>query len=407
MKEKAQNSSWLRVRETLNTIHLWLGIGSGLVLFIVCLTGTIYTFSTEIQKLIDSQLYNVEVPDGANRLSPTTLISIVLDSVNADVVQSIGIPGNRDASYQITVAKLPAEVIAASSGGVKAKAITYFVNPYTGEVLGTNETSSSAFFLFVFRMHRWLLLDTAIGRPIVGGATLIFVIIIITGLVIWFPKKLKNWKQGLKIKTSGKWKRINHDLHTTLGLYASVFLLVMALTGLTWSFEWYKKGFTNVLGGKKDETPPTSIYTGAGMASIEQILTASEPYYNPGEDIRIVFPSDSAGVVVLSKTSTSFFATSVADRISIDQYSAEIRKVDLFSDRTFGAKVLSSVKALHIGSFYGTFSKVVYFIACLIATSLPVTGTIIWINKLRKNNQKVKKHKARPALVREAVEIED
>jgi len=68
---------------------------------------------------------------------------------------------------------------------------------------------------------------------ITGTATIIFTLGCITGLIIWFPQKIRNWKQGLKIKWNAGWKRINHDLHNSLAIYALFFLLLMGLTGAT------------------------------------------------------------------------------------------------------------------------------------------------------------------------------
>jgi uncharacterized iron-regulated membrane protein len=119
-------------------------------------------------------------------------------------------------------------------------------------------------------------------------------------------------------------------------------------------------------------------------------LSADRVLPDPG-DYRITLPQDSTGVVTLSKTKNSFFATSVADRLSLDQYSTAVLHQDLFSEKPLNEKISSSVKALHIGSFYGMFSKIIYFLACLIGTSLPLTGVMIWINKLRKSRSKTEK----------------
>ena len=218
MKEHQKKNGWRSIRELLNTVHLWLGVGSALILFVVCLTGTVYTFSDEIKKITDSNLYTVEAGVGSVPLSAEEVISGVLDSLQSGVVQSVTIPSSSDASFQVTVGKPQS----GNEPGGRPRGTTYFVNPYTGDILGTGETTTSEFFMVMFRLQRWLLLDTSIGRPIVGIATIIFVVIIITGMVIWFPKKLKNWKQGLKIKTNANWKRANHDLHNALGFYASV-----------------------------------------------------------------------------------------------------------------------------------------------------------------------------------------
>ena len=408
MKKQREKSMWRKTRSLLNTIHLWLGVGSGLIIFVVCLTGTIYTFSSEIQKFTDSHLHTIELPVDATRLPAENVIAKVLASVKGGVVQSVVIPSDARSSYQVIVSnadkgeeqgdkKGAGEKKADVKNGEQKKApagrargTTYFVNPYTGDILGTGETSSSEFFMVMFRMHRWLLLDTEIGRPIVGVATLIFVVMIITGMVIWFPKKVKNWKQGLRIKTNAKWKRTNHDLHNALGFYASIFLLVMALTGLTWSFQWYKEGFVNIFSSKSKDAKPAELFSTPGVASakapIASYVAAVENVLPYRGDYRINLPADSAGVVTVMKTGTGFFATSVGDRITLDQYTSNVLATDLFADKSFGDQVVASIKAIHIGSFAGTFSKILYFITCLIGTSLPITGVFIWINKLRKRD---------------------
>ncbi len=421
MKKQSEKSLWRKMRSLLNTIHLWLGVGSGLIILVVCLTGTIYTFSSEIQKFTDSHLHTVEVPVDATRLPAENVISNVLASLKGGVVQSIVIPSDSRSSYQVIISnadKVEGQGCTKGTGeknadvkmgeqkkapAGRARGTTYFVNPYTGDILGTGETNSSAFFMVMFRMHRWLLLDTEIGRPIVGVATLIFVVMIITGMVIWFPKKVKNWKQGLRIKTNAKWKRTNHDLHNALGFYASVFLLVMALTGLTWSFQWYKEGFVDIFSSKAKDTKPVELFSKpvaeSAKAPIARYVSAVEKVLPYRGDYRINLPADSAGVVTVMKTGTGFFATSVADRITLDQYTSNVLATDRFADKSFGDQVVASIKAIHIGSFAGTFSKILYFVTCLIGTSLPVTGVIIWINKLRKERGV----RQRPALTAEAI----
>jgi uncharacterized iron-regulated membrane protein len=62
---------------------------------------------------------------------------------------------------------------------------------------------------------------------------------------------------------------------------------------------------------------------------------------------------------------------------------------DLFSGKPLNERISASIKAIHVGDVYGKFTKILYFLACLVATTLPVTGTFIWINKLKKNTKQV------------------
>jgi uncharacterized iron-regulated membrane protein len=89
------------------------------------------------------------------------------------------------------------------------------------------------FFLIVEKLHRFLLLPEEIGKHVTGIATIIFVFMLITGIILWWPKKWKNAVQNFKIRWKAKWRRKNYDWHRSTGFYLAVPALVVALTGLT------------------------------------------------------------------------------------------------------------------------------------------------------------------------------
>ncbi|TDH24243.1 PepSY domain-containing protein [Segetibacter sp. 3557_3] len=414
-------------------IHLWLGLASGLVLFVVCLSGTVYTFRAEIERLLSPSKFYVSVPAGSTRLSPDTLIARVQGNLQGTVV-SLSMPSDPERSYQFGVrVKEDKKAVRPNAGSAKrenesAKAAAspgakpgapkeagaprpknYFVDPYTGKIVGEDGGSTSKFFTTTMQLHRWLLMDTGVGRVIVGTATLIFLAIIITGLVIWFPSRLKNWKQGFKVKFRGNWKRVNHDLHNTLGFYSSFLLLVMTLTGLCWSFEWYKDGASKVLGAKvfggRNEKPLQSSATVGTPVALTTVLQAADQIFPYQGDYRVNLAADSGAVVTVLKNRTGFFALSAADRVMFDQYTGTPLKTERFADKPLNEQIAGSIKPLHTGEIFGTFSKILYFLACLIATSLPVTGTIIWLNKLKKKRKRAGKPSTREVQTYEA-EIE-
>lgn len=389
----AKSSTWKRVRKLFNDIHLWMGIGAGLILFVVCFTGTVYTFHSEIDEMINSEKYRVSIPsENVKPLPVEELSKKVTEQVGK--ASSVTISPDPEDAYQFSVRK---------EG--ERRGTTYLVNPYTGQVLGDTKSETSEFFMIMFRLHRWLMLDTSIGRPIVGWSTVIFVFIILTGLIIWVPQKVKSWKQGLRIKWSGNWKRINHDLHNSLGLYTSIFLLIMALTGLQWSFDWYRTGLRNVLGveapqrgggrgsnaGDNKGQDEDTLMVDRSPLSVESLLGVADTSL-PYEGIyRLDLPNSEKLEVGLRKYHTGFFASSASDQLTLDVFSGEVIAKEVFSEKPMNIKIAQSIKALHVGDVFGTFSKIIYFISCLIATSLPVTGTIIWINKLKKKAKRQKK----------------
>ncbi|HLW61881.1 MAG TPA: PepSY-associated TM helix domain-containing protein, partial [Flavobacterium sp.] len=72
-----------------------------------------------------------------------------------------------------------------------------------------------------------------------------------------------------------------------------------------------------------------------------------------------------------------------SDKLTINAQTGVVEKTELFDDLKLGEKISKQIKGLHLGTTYGMFSKIIYFITCLIATTLPITGIFIWINKMK------------------------
>jgi uncharacterized iron-regulated membrane protein len=402
------------LRKFIGDIHLWLGIASGLVLFVVCLTGTIYTFKDEITQFLNRDVYQV-VPQAGQQPIPVDKLTAQISKETKSHVTAVTVPIDPQEAWTFAIQPIktkkepmgkPRQDRKEGEGGERKggghghnRGTSYLVNPYTGEIQGTTQHASTPFFLFMMQAHRWLLIEGGVGKMIVGIATLIFLIMEISGLVLWAPakwkqlKKWKMWKPGFTIKTSN-WKRFNHDLHNTLGFYSFILLTIMALTGLCWSFEWYRDGVSNLMGAKvfggRSEKFPGSVVNQQNHKTLgtqDYIKLANEQLPYDG-DIRLTLPADEAASAIVYKNKIGFFAPAAADKVVIDQYSGALIKVDRFGDKPLNERIVASIKPLHLGDVYGTFSKILYFIACLIATSLPVTGTIIWINKLKKKAKK-------------------
>ncbi|HTD92940.1 MAG TPA: PepSY-associated TM helix domain-containing protein, partial [Chitinophagaceae bacterium] len=192
--------------------------------------------------------------------------------------------------------------------------------------------------------------------------------------------------------------RKNHDLHSALAFYSLVILLLMGLTGPFFSFTWYRSGLQKTLGTYKAPVPSVREKKSKGDTAAQQIpkrLTVAE-YLGVANaqleyegDYTFSLPVNNANTVTIAKNRRGFFAPAAADRLTLDVATGEIKKKEIFRDKPFNERVGGSIKALHVGNVYGTFTKIIYFLACLIATSLPVTGTLIWWNKLKKNSKAI------------------
>lgn len=226
------------MKKIFHKLHLWLSIPFGLIISVICLSGAALVFEDEIMEFCYPERYFVEQvkekPLPINELLEKVAATLP-DSVS---VASVSIPSDPSKAYQV--------------GLSKPRRASVYVDQYTGEV--KPRFQRTAFFSVMFRTHRWLLdsmkPDGGIfwGKMIVGTSTLIFVFILITGIVIWVPKTIKGLKNRLKVSVTRGHKRFWYDLHLAGGIYAAIILLELALTGLTWSFSWYRTGFYKVFG---------------------------------------------------------------------------------------------------------------------------------------------------------------
>ena len=221
--------------------HLWLSVPFGIVITIICFTGALLVFEEEI---------TAATGNGITAVAPTgesLPLNVLADKVDATLPADVDVKG-------IVVSCSPHEAYKVNLSKPKKSAV--YVNQYTGEVIGKDERLP--FFQAVFRLHRWLMDsnpgDGKIfwGKMIVGTSTLACVIILLTGLVIWWPRNRKMLMNRLQIALRKGQNRFWYDLHVAGGFYALLLLLAMALTGLNWSFEWYKNGVYGLFGAGND-----------------------------------------------------------------------------------------------------------------------------------------------------------
>lgn len=379
-------------RKLINDLHLWLGIGSGIILFIVCISGCILAFETELVLLFDKKDHYSKKE--AKPIPFETLIRTL--ERNGAVVKEFIFYEEEKRNHQFIL--LNKEGL--KSGKRKSlRGELVSVNPYTGEkIIAKNKAKN--FLHVVEEVHRFLLLNKKVGRPIVGISTIIFVFMCFSGLILWFPKKLKKfkkwkvWKQGFTIKTKTNWKRVNYDIHNTLGFYALIPLLLMGLSGLLWSFTWYHDGLEKVLGDKlgksrfdKTISLKETDSTQHKVATIDfsTLLKKTDsilPY--KAKVTRVTLPLEVSKSIMIRTKSNGFLAYDAADKLQFNPYTNELISIALFENEVIGSKTASLIRGIHVGNFMGLITKIIYFICCLIATSLPVTGVIIWINKMKK-----------------------
>ena len=385
------------MRKIFRNIHLWLSVPFGILITLICFSGAALVFEKEVMELCHRELYFVKKVEAAPLPMEQLMTKVAATLPDSVSVTGVNISSDPERAYQVTLSK--------------PRRASMYVDQYTGEITGKYERAP--FFNFMFRMHRWLLdsmkQDGGIfwGKMIVGTSTLMFVFVLISGVVVWWPRTRKALKNSLKIVANKGWRRFWYDLHVAGGMYALVFLLAMALTGLTWSFQWYRTGFYKTFGvevqpsmghgnaaanatakgGKRDGKPEGREGRGAHRYSpytnwqqvYEQLAEA-----NP--DYKQISVSDGSASVAVPR----FGNQRGTDRYKFNPRNGEITETTLYKDLDNSGKIRGWIYSVHVGSWGGMLTRILTFVAALIGASLPLTGYYLWIRK------KIKRRPAPP-----------
>jgi len=341
---------------------LWLGLGTGLIVFIVSITGCLYVFEEEIRENTQQDELYVPIQE-----KPFVGLDSIIRTFNAIAPKE-----------KITVIRVKEVEPNATVQISSKKKMVYFFNPYDGSLV---KKGGADWLSVVLEIHTSLLLGET-GKFIQRWAVVIFVIMLITGLVLWFPNQVRLIKQSLKVKWKGSFKRVNYDLHNVLGFYTSGILIVISLSGLYFAFKEVKTAAsfftgTKLTDGKKQiaATPIHSEVTSVRYDSLYKTVSLKYPGANftsfsirkNGElRLRMIYPYKWA------RNQNTFY---------FKEATGQLLRFKLYQDYNGADFIEATNYDLHTGQLFGWFGKIVACIASLISASLPVTGVIIWLKR--------------------------
>lgn len=368
----------MSLKKIINQIHLWLGLTTGLVVLIMGLTGAIYCFQPELSKLTQPYL-TVEAQQ--KPFLPVSEFKRIAEKQ---------LPGRKPTRILI---KGPETAVVVQFSGKKPKPFSYavFLDPYTGKVLKTRDMNSE-FFRWILNGHMYLWLPQPVGKAITGASTLIFLLMVISGIVLWWPGSKARRKSSFKVKWAASPKRLNYDLHNVFGFYASWILVFTIITGLYWSYEWTSKAtYWALTGGKSRPKAAQPVsrkmpVTDSSMLPLDRIFAKMQSAYPDAKGFQVNIPqTDSAAVLVRAYPDKGTFYKS--DNIYFDQYSTNeipVRFLGRYADANAGEKAIRMNYDIHVGAIAGLPGRILMFFVSLIAASLPVTGFYIWWGKKKK-----------------------
>ncbi|MBA1201842.1 flavodoxin [Pseudomonas capeferrum] len=375
------------LKKSLFQLHWFFGITAGLVLALMGTTGAIWSFQEELLRLFNADALKVEVRE-EGVLPPVELVRRV-EAAQGDKVSMLWVDTRSGNAARVFFTPAPGE----RRGQLR------YVDPYTGEFTG--EVVGQDFFNLMLQLHRFLAMGDT-GRQITGACTLMLIFFCLSGLYLRWPRQALNWRAWLTFDWAKKGRAFNWDLHAVAGTWCLMFYLLFALTGLFWSYEWYRQGLNALLADKPPAGQEQRRGEGRGRHGPQPVDKSAPPLV---VDYDAVWTSlrNAAGPRLASynlrlppaggQPAMLFYLLDDAaherafDTLTLDPATGQVKRHERYDEKSFKAQLLASVYALHVGSYFGLPGRIVVTLASLTMPVFFVTGWLLYLDRRRKKGQ--------------------
>jgi sulfite reductase (NADPH) flavoprotein alpha-component len=381
-------------RKVLFQLHWIFGITVGIVLAIVGATGALLSFEHQIVAWVDRDTRHVE-SDGTAPLDAPELRARIAAAHPDKRITALNIVREPEPAARVTFAPSGERPAAAAEGG-RPRGEQRFVDPYSGALLPATQSGAEKFFRDVRQLHRWLMLgdlgDRDIGRQIVGACTILLVFMALTGLYLRWPRgpAARRWRTWLVPNFELKGRALWWNLHSIVGTWVLPVYLIVALTGLQWSYEWYRDGLYAIAGVERP--------AGAGEGPREQRGGGGVREQGPGDEAITRAWMTFTGVTQAGFTSVNINLAAPGrpiefryldprpaherafNTLAVDA-EGNVARHERYEDKKLGARLVSSIFPLHSGSYFGVIGLVVFLLASLAMPLFALTGWIMYLQR--------------------------
>ncbi|HLM00647.1 MAG TPA: PepSY-associated TM helix domain-containing protein [Pyrinomonadaceae bacterium] len=371
-------------RKVLFWLHLAAGVTTGVIIFIMCVTGVVLTFEAQIKDYAESGVRYVKNPseENAQRLSPNELFTKLREAKPDAKPTGLTLKADPSASAAFALGREGA----------------LYMNPYTGEILGGDAKGVSSFFRFVTDWHRWLGAsgeNRAAGKAVTGFSNAAFLILAITGIYIWFPRRLawQNFKAVLFFRRGLRGKARNFNWHNTIGFWSSLVLIVLTVTGMVISYQWAGNLVYTLTGSEvppQQQAPPppqqnqqnreTNIVV---PENLDELWTRAAQQTEGWEFITLRVPTSSDAPVVFTIREGKELNPFASSTATFNARSGELTKWESYSGGSAGRRLRSWMRFAHTGESFGIVGQTIAGLASLGGAFLVWTGLSLALRRFR------------------------
>ncbi|GJD73047.1 PepSY-associated TM helix domain-containing protein [Methylobacterium goesingense] len=387
------------LRAVLFQLHWLLGLGAGLVLAVAGVTGALLSYEDAIGEAFDADLIRV-ASHSEDRLAPDALLARFL-AQRPDTVASLTIAAEPGTAAMVRLGR-------DSATGQRPPSL--YLDPHDGTVRGAARTEEV--FATIRRLHRWLLLPgdgKGWGRTLTGASLVALLVLLCTGLYLRWPKvmSLRIWlKPHLR-----QWGRPTYwSLHSVAGTWVLPVYIVIALSGLWWSYDGYREAVTAFLTGGEtitrmaDGKPPAGQEIkpparkampeadrgtrpagrkeeGLGSSGAPSLDTAWAAFRaaDAGRFTRatLLLPAGFGGPVRIRSENRNGWR----DDTRIEAATGRILVREVGGERPLGVRIAGNMLDVHSGRIFGVLGPPIFLVAALLMPLFLITGLLLYIGR--------------------------
>jgi uncharacterized iron-regulated membrane protein len=364
-------------------VHLWIGIVLTLYMILIGVTGSILVFRPELERLCGLKPWQrIQVKE------PIADITTVVENLKAAYprlrVVSVDAPAENEATF-----------VAVLEGRGRIKVAC---GPKEGQVLGEFPRGRN-WLDVVQEFHESLLIHPGSqGRMLNGVGAACLLLLNLTGIVIWWPG-IRNWKRVLKVDFRRNWRRINFDLHLSMGFWTILIASFWAVSGIYFGWPRQVFRFVDSISPVITARPPAvSVAPESSFPQLDlRVLVQQARTLDPGSTVGgIAFPySRRAPLGILMRRGNSV-GREYVDTVYFNPYSGEYISTWKYGvNQSVGDWIIWSQVPLHFGTYWGLGVKIVWAAAGLAIPLLTITGLLMYWNRwLRRKWRTLRKARA-------------
>ncbi|MBR1133548.1 PepSY-associated TM helix domain-containing protein [Bradyrhizobium iriomotense] len=374
------------IKAALLQVHSIAGLVLALVLAVIALTGAVMSFEDEIVDHLNAGIMHV-APREMPALMPDELVARLKAGQDVGQVSAVMLSSDPAAAVRVRFAR--------DEQGARPNSL--YVDPYDARVLGAPR--GEEFFATVRRLHRWLLVPgdaKGWGRQITGVAALGLIVMLISGLVLRWPRRASSVKMWLRPNLGLSGRGLHRSLHAVIGTWVLPVYLVMTLTGLWYSFDWYKDCVVWLL--TRPEVSAAKMQPKM-PAKAPRASARSEPAQPIGFDpawttfrreeggrfarALLTLPPGPGTVIRIRSWAKDSKLDTTRDEFRIDAVTGQLTSAERYADKTFGEKIIANVLDIHRGAVLGWPGKLAFMIAAALMPLFSVTGILLYLSRRR------------------------